>query len=115
MTHVMPEEELPFGRDYWENRYGAPGYSWSGNPNAVLVTEAAQLAVGHALDIGCGEGGDAIWLAQQGWRVTCVDIADNALQKAKARAESIDVEAAQRIQWLQRDLTVWSPPSSTYD
>jgi len=111
----MSTQEQPFGRDYWEDRYAGPELTWSGNPNPVLVSEATPLTPARALDIGSGEGGDAIWLAMQGWQVTSVDIAENALDKARRHAESIDQPAAARIQWLQRDLTIWSPPQESYE
>lgn len=111
----MSHEEGAFDRDYWEERYSAPGLTWSGNPNPVLVSEVSPLAPGRALDIGSGEGGDALWLAKQGWRVTGVDISMNALEKARARAESVDVDAASRIRWEQRDLTAWSPDPASFD
>lgn len=81
----------------------------------MLVAEATPLAPGRALDVGSGEGGDALWLATRGWRVTGVDIAVNALDKARARAESADPQAAARIDWQQRDLTAWSPEPRSYD
>jgi 2-polyprenyl-3-methyl-5-hydroxy-6-metoxy-1,4-benzoquinol methylase len=111
----MGTEERPFDRDYWEDRYGAPGLAWSGDPNAVLVTETTPLAPGRALDIGSGEGGDALWLAARGWRVTGVDIAQNALAKARTRAEAMDPEAAGRIAWEQHDLTEWAPQPASFD
>ena len=111
----MGVDEHPFGRDYWEDRYGAAGLAWSGNPNPVLVTEAAALSPGRALDIGSGEGADAFWLAQRGWQVTGVDIAVNALDKARARAESVDPAAAARIDWQQHDFTEWSPNPQSFD
>lgn len=111
----MDSNDQPFGRDYWEDRYGAPGMAWSGNPNPVLVTEATPLSPGRALDIGSGEGADALWLAQHGWRVTAVDIAVNALDKARARVESLDPNAADRIDWQQHDLTDWSPEPGSFD
>lgn len=111
----MGAEEHRFDRPYWEDRYAAPGLAWSGDPNPVLVAEAALLTPGRALDIGSGEGGDALWLATRGWRVTGVDIAVNALEKARARAESVDPSAAARIEWQQRDLTAWSPGPRSFD
>jgi SAM-dependent methyltransferase len=60
---------------------------WSGNPNGTLVSEARGLAPGRALDVGAGEGGDALWLAGQGWRVTANDISQRALDRAHAEAE----------------------------
>ena len=59
---------------------------WSGNPNPQLVAQVADLAPGTALDVGCGEGADAIWLAERGWRVTAVDISTVALERAAAHA-----------------------------
>ena len=110
-----PHVHQPIGRDYWEDRYAEPGYTWSGNPNAVLVTETSDLTPGRALDVGSGEGGDAFWLAQRGWTVTGIDISQNALDKAKARIESNDPEAAVRIRWEQHDLSEWSPPARSFD
>lgn len=107
--------EHPFGREYWEDRYSGAGLAWSGNPNPVLVSETSDLAPGRALDIGSGEGGDAFWLASRGWSVTGVDIAVNALAKARNRAESADPVAAALIDWQQHDLTEWSPPPGAFD
>jgi len=104
-----------FDRAYWEQRYGAPGLTWSGAPNAVLVNEASDLAPGRALDIGSGEGGDALWLAQRGWNVTGIDISQNALDKARDRLKLIDATAAARVEWHQRDLTTWTPAPATFD
>jgi SAM-dependent methyltransferase len=111
----MSTEEPLFDRRYWEDRYATPGYAWSGRPNAVLVAEVAELYPDRALDVGSGEGGDALWLAARGWRVTGVDIARSALDKARARAESTDPAAAERIEWQQRDVSVWSPPPASYE
>jgi SAM-dependent methyltransferase len=97
-----------YDRDYWEDRYGQPGRAWSGRPNAALVDEATALTPGRALDVGSGEGGDALWLAARGWQVTGVDISQNALDKAAAVArEREDVDPA-RVTWQQADLTGWS-------
>jgi SAM-dependent methyltransferase len=69
----------------WNYRYsGEP--LWSGNPNGSLVAEAAALKAGRALDVGAGEGGDALWLAEQGWDVTASDISSRALQRIRAEA-----------------------------
>ncbi|WP_213816595.1 bifunctional 2-polyprenyl-6-hydroxyphenol methylase/3-demethylubiquinol 3-O-methyltransferase UbiG [Glaciihabitans sp. dw_435] len=108
-------EATPFGRPYWEDRYAEPGFTWSGNPNPVLVTESTPLTPGTALDIGSGEGGDAIWLATQGWRVTGIDISQNALDKARGRAEASAPTAATRITWEQHDLAEWAPEPGSFD
>jgi SAM-dependent methyltransferase len=73
---------------FWDERYGATERVWSGAPNAVLVQEVADLAPGTALDVGSGEGGDAVWLAARGWRVTAIDVSRVALDRVAARAES---------------------------
>jgi thioredoxin reductase/SAM-dependent methyltransferase len=70
----------------WDHRYG-PDQMWSGNPNGALVNEASGLVPGRALDVGAGEGGDALWLAGLGWRVTANDISRRALDRAHAEAE----------------------------
>lgn len=81
----------------------------------MLVTEAAELTPGRALDIGSGEGGDALWLAARGWRVTGVDIAESALEKARRRVESIDPAAAGRIDWERHDVGDWAPAPRAFD
>ncbi|MGW4384876.1 methyltransferase domain-containing protein [Kitasatospora sp. NPDC004531] len=98
--------------EFWENRYGESEQIWSGRPNASLTREAADLAPGHALDLGCGEGGDAIWLAQQGWQVTAVDISQVALDRAAARAAAAGV--SDRISWRRTDLA-HAFPTGSYD
>ncbi|WP_427383307.1 FAD-dependent oxidoreductase [Janibacter sp. G56] len=75
----------------WDGRY-AGDQQWSGNPNGSLVAEATGLTPGDALDVGAGEGGDAIWLAQQGWRVTAADISARALERVGAAARDRGLE-----------------------
>jgi thioredoxin reductase/SAM-dependent methyltransferase len=70
----------------WDQRY-AGDQMWSGNPNGTLVAEVAGLPVGRALDVGAGEGGDAVWLAEQGWTVTAADVSSNALARVAAEAD----------------------------
>lgn len=111
----MSANEQTFDQNYWEERYAEPEHAWSGNPNPVLVTEAGKLAPGRAIDIGSGEGADALWLATHGWQVTGVDFASAGLVKARARAEATDPEAAARIQWEQHDVTVWAPEPQSFD
>jgi SAM-dependent methyltransferase len=72
----------------WDARYSEQdGAIWSGRPNGRLVAEVGALTPGRALDIGCGEGADAIWLAQRGWTVTAIDISDVAVSRARAAAQ----------------------------
>jgi 2-polyprenyl-3-methyl-5-hydroxy-6-metoxy-1,4-benzoquinol methylase len=68
----------------WEFRYAQTSQRWSGLPNATLVDLVASLTPGRAVDLGCGEGADAIWLARQGWRVLGVDISPTAVARAPA-------------------------------
>ncbi|HSU03517.1 MAG TPA: FAD-dependent oxidoreductase, partial [Nocardioides sp.] len=79
-----------FERPAWEERYSGERV-WSGSVNVQLAAEAPSLEPGRALDIGCGEGGDAIWLAQQGWQVTAVDFADAALARVAEHAAEAGV------------------------
>ena len=84
---------------YWEDFYGGER-RWSGKPNAALVEEVADLEPGTALDLGCGEGGDAIWLAAQGWTVTATDISQTALDIAARHA----AEAGVTVSWQRTTL-----------
>ncbi|MEM9513505.1 MAG: bifunctional NAD(P)/FAD-dependent oxidoreductase/class I SAM-dependent methyltransferase [Actinomycetota bacterium] len=75
----------------WDHRYGGDEHVWSGNPNGTLVAEVADLTPGRVLDIGAGEGGDAVWLAEEGWTVTANDISERALARVSAVAEQRDL------------------------
>ncbi|WP_265444030.1 SAM-dependent methyltransferase [Flexivirga meconopsidis] len=108
-THAHQESLTPAEhRAYWEDRYSGE-HMWSGNPNGPLVEAlTVRPVVGEtALDLGCGTGADAIWLAQHGLRVTGVDIADAALRQAAEAASSAGV--ADRIEWARADLDDWEP------
>ena len=80
---------------------------WSGEPNPQLVAEVADLPAGEALDLGCGEGADAIWLAARGWSVTGLDVSAVALERAAAHARERGQDAT--IEWVQQDLATWVP------
>jgi thioredoxin reductase/SAM-dependent methyltransferase len=71
----------------WDDRYGGVDHAWSGNPNGTLVHEITDLAPGRALDVGTGEGADALWLAERGWKVTATDVSGNAIARVRAEAE----------------------------
>lgn len=102
-----------FDEDYWEERYRSHTAVWSGHANTHLVAEATDLTPGTALDAGCGEGGDALWLAARGWQVTAVDFATTALARAAEQAEKLGL--TDRVHWLHADLTTWTPPASGFD
>jgi SAM-dependent methyltransferase len=106
------------GHEFWEGRYRDHGRHGHRHPNAQLVQlvqEAGVAFAGRALDAGCGEGADALWLAARGWQVTAVDFAGTALRRARARADQAGAEIAGRIDWLEADLTGWSPPRERFD
>lgn len=78
----------------WDATYSGSDQMWSGNPNAAVVAEVAGLLPGSAVDIGCGEGADAVWLARQGWRVSAFDVSSVAIDRARRHAAEAGVEAA---------------------
>jgi SAM-dependent methyltransferase len=98
---------------FWDERYGSSPTIWSGHVNAVLATEASELRPRTALDVGCGEGGDAIWLAERGWQVVGIDVSQVAVDRATARATTEGVSG--RVTFEQRDLMSWAPPAAAYD
>jgi SAM-dependent methyltransferase len=104
-----------FGVDFWDERYRSSGRVWSGNPNPQLVAEVTGRPPGLALDVGCGEGADAIWLAQAGWRVVGTDISGVALERAARHADDTDPAAAARIEWRQADLLAQPPGPDSFD
>lgn len=67
---------------HWDEMYRSRSQVFSGAPNGVLVAEITDLPPGRALDVGCGEGADALWLARRGWQVTAVDISETADRKS---------------------------------
>lgn len=112
---TVPEEWTgPFDKRFWDERYAEHARVWSGNPNPHLVRVAEDSDPGLALDIGSGEGADAIWLARRGWRVVATDISSVALERAAEVVESENGIAA-RIEWKQADVLRWAPPERTYD
>ncbi|GAA1979990.1 FAD-dependent oxidoreductase [Kitasatospora viridis] len=104
-----------FERAGWEERYRARPALWSGRPNPQLVAEAAGLTPGRALDVGSGEGADAIWLAARGWTVTGTDISALALERAAGHARAAGAEVARRITWSRVDLREEPPAPGSYD
>lgn len=95
----------------WDAMYAERAAVWSGEPNPQLVSEASSLSPGKALDVGCGEGADAIWLAQRGWSVTAVDISSVALDRARNHAKS----SGAKINFVRADLVTNPPDPRSYD
>ncbi|MGA9872465.1 MAG: methyltransferase domain-containing protein [Rhodococcus sp. (in: high G+C Gram-positive bacteria)] len=104
-----PTEPTEFDQAFWDNLYTEKPMRWSGNANPVLVAEASKLTPGTALDIGSGEGGDAFWLADNGWTTTGADISEVALERARQGQGDRDIE------WRRRDLLEWAPPAGRFD
>ncbi|MBF4616140.1 class I SAM-dependent methyltransferase [Curtobacterium sp. VKM Ac-1376] len=95
----------PSAREWWEARYAERDGIWSGRVNAVLASVTWGLPVGRALDLGCGEGGDVVWLAEQGWDVTGIDLSVTALERGSRAAVSAGVE--DRTAFVAADLARW--------
>lgn len=95
----------------WDQRYSGSELVWSAEPNRFLVAEVAVLPPGRALDLGCGEGRNAIWLAEQGWQVTGVDFSQVGLEKASR----ISVERGVEVSWVQADLAEYEPAGGPFD
>nr|WP_217649752.1 class I SAM-dependent methyltransferase [Saccharopolyspora flava] len=99
----------------WDERYGSQERLFGDNPNDALVAEVAGTPPGQALDVGCGEGGDAIWLARQGWKVTATDISRVAVERGAKIAADSAPEVAADIAWVRADLAVEHPPARSFD
>ncbi|MGY2085713.1 class I SAM-dependent methyltransferase [Blastococcus sp. SYSU DS0539] len=108
-----PAREPAITRDGYDELYRSAPAVWTGRPNRQLVVEATDLPPGTALDAGAGEGGDALWLASRGWRVTAVDFSPVALERGAAKAAELGL--ADRIDWRHEDLDVWTPPERSFD
>ncbi|MGD0272878.1 MAG: class I SAM-dependent methyltransferase [Gaiellaceae bacterium] len=98
-------------RDDWNCRYEGDELLWTDRPNRFLVAEAGALAPGRALDLACGEGRNAVWLAKQGWQVTGVDFSEVALEKARLLAEQRKVQA----EWIHADVFKYEPPLAAFE
>jgi SAM-dependent methyltransferase len=98
-------------REHWDERYGTEELIWKAEPNRFLVEELDALAPGRALDVACGEGRNAVWLASKGWRVTGADFSRAGLAKAQRLATDRGVE----VTWVEADVVEWRPPTASFD
>ena len=100
-----------FAREDWDARYAEKELLWTAQPNRLFAAEVEGIEPGRALDVACGEGRNAVWLAEQGWRVTGIDFSEVALGKAAelARARGVEVE------WVAADVLVHEPPPGAFD
>ncbi len=112
--------EPTFDQRFWEDRWSQVLRDHSDQvarrpPNQWLTTEVAGLPPGLALDAGCGHGSDALWLAARGWHVTAIDFSASALAHARSTAEAMGADVAERIDWVEGDLSTWTPQPGRYD
>jgi SAM-dependent methyltransferase len=84
-AHAEPDPDLS-PTEYWEQRYSGSGRIWSGKANRTTAEIVSALTPGHAIDLGCGEGGDVLWLAEQGWQAHGLDISATAVGRAREEA-----------------------------
>ena len=98
-------------RDDWNRRYAGEELVWTAQANRFLVAEASGLPPGRALDVACGEGRNAVWLAERGWRITGVDFSDVAIEKARGLATARGVEG----EWIAADLLDYRPEPLAFD
>jgi SAM-dependent methyltransferase len=95
----------------WDSRYAEQELVWSAGPNRFLAGEAADLPPGRALDLACGEGRNALWLAERGWRVTAVDFSRVAVEKGGRIAD----ERGLAVEFVVADLLEYEPAAQAYD
>lgn len=98
-------------REDWNHRYAGRELLWTATPNRFLVSETDLLPPGRALDLACGEGRNAVWLAERGWTVTGVDFSSVALEKAQRLASA----GGQAVRWVPADLREYRPEPEAYD
>ena len=87
----------------WDERYAASDLVWSAEPNQFVVSLTEDLPPGSAVDLGAGEGRNALWLAEKGWQVTAVDFSSAAVDRGRAR------EGGDRVDWQVADVTAYDP------
>lgn len=102
------DQPMYSAEQFWEERYRQSERVWSGEPNSAVVAETAGLSPGRALDLGCGEGADAIWLAAHGWNVTGVDVSATAVERARLEAQRRSLDAVTGLGLMQG----WVSPDS---
>lgn len=113
--HGLAKATPGLDRTFWEQRWETAHAAGMLTANRTLTETVAALPSGRALDAGCGQGADAVWLAQNGWTVTAVDFVDSALQRGRDQAQQAGPDVAARIEWRQADLSTWNPPAGAFD
>ncbi|MCT1436513.1 class I SAM-dependent methyltransferase [Brachybacterium paraconglomeratum] len=110
-AHAEPDPDLS-PTEYWEQRYSGSERVWSGKVNATMASVVAELAPGTAIDLGCGEGGDVLWLAEQGWTAHGLDISATAVGRAREEAAARGLDGAS---FEAVDLDAWEPEPASVD
>ncbi|ATG50436.1 16S rRNA methyltransferase [Brachybacterium vulturis] len=110
-AHAGPSEDLS-PTEYWEQRYSGREPIWSGKVNETMASVVRDLTPGTALDLGCGEGGDVLWLAEQGWQARGLDISVTAVGRARTAATARGLETAT---FTATDLSTWEPEPHSLD
>jgi SAM-dependent methyltransferase len=105
-----PTWKPPGNAAEWDDMYASTAQLFSGRPNFALVTDVSGLEPGRALDVGCGEGADAVWLASRGWTVTALDVSQVALDRAAQNAR----QSAVSVQWLHTGLVDAALPQARF-
>jgi SAM-dependent methyltransferase len=100
-----------FAREDWNERYARKELVWTAEPNRRFASEVGGLEPGRALDLACGEGRNAVWLAERGWEVSGVDFSDVAIAKAKELAASRGVD----VEWVVADVLEHEPGRRAFD
>lgn len=101
------DEQHTDPRDFWNRQYAEKDRMWSGRVNPTLATVVADLPVGRSLDLGSGEGGDVLWLAERGWQATGFELSEVAVARAQAQAQARGLQ--DRTQFVAQDIVQWEP------
>jgi SAM-dependent methyltransferase len=99
----------------WDERYAGADLVWSSTPNQFVAAELADLRPGRALDVACGEGRNALWLAERGWRVTAVDFSRVALEKGRALQDRLPDGGDLHVDWVRGDVLTYDIGRASYD
>lgn len=105
-------DAAPSPVEYWEVRYSGQERVWSGRVNATMAAVVGELTPGSVIDLGCGEGGDVLWLVEQGWQAHGLDISSTAVGRARAEADARGLEGAS---FTVTDLSTWQPEPESVD
>jgi len=98
----------------WDERYSGAEFEWTTRPNQFVAAELADLPPGRALDLAAGEGRNAVWLAERGWRVTAVDFSRVGLEKGRKLGAAHGVKDRQ-VDWIVADLRAYEPERGAFD